>query len=431
MQKVFGITGLLILVVSTLLLPTEIGFIDGEQFKNVQLGAEAIDYVDRNAIAVMGNTDFLLQAATEGWIGTGTKEDPIIIEGFRIEGSKHLFRMVNTDLHFIFRNSILNGIDKAWCGLYLANMSNGVITNVVVKNSATAFHTVAIANCTISQNEIYDSKNEAIALELPCSGNIISENLIHDNLGGGIWFDYGCKDNIISRNQIYDNGGNGIYIWQNTQELWISGNVVVENNITRQVNGISIQSTGNLIKNNTITDSHSAGILCKGYENTFENNIITNTRGIGIQMYLYGTGNVFSFNSIQNSTEYGMRIRTLCNDNIVTNNDFINNNLTSQVSDDGDGNIFSHNYFSSWNAPDTDANGEVDIGYPISGVSNNTDQQPLTYPNCELPDWYEHSIVSATIVDDWQIEQVNIIIALSLMLVVTVGVVLFLSRKRS
>ena len=101
-------------------------------------------YVDHDFIAILGNDDFIAQASSEGWSGSGTSEDPIIVSGYRIQMSRHLFRVVNTDLHFIFTDNYLDGVDGAWCGFYLANVTNGVITNTIVRNSAIAFQMIEI-----------------------------------------------------------------------------------------------------------------------------------------------------------------------------------------------------------------------------------------------------------------------------------------------
>ncbi|MFX0093134.1 MAG: hypothetical protein ACFFBD_15360 [Candidatus Hodarchaeota archaeon] len=58
-------------------------------------------YMDHEPISINNNTDFLAQAANEGWSGQGTAADPIIISNCRINSSSNtLLKIQNTDLYF-------------------------------------------------------------------------------------------------------------------------------------------------------------------------------------------------------------------------------------------------------------------------------------------------------------------------------------------
>ncbi|MFX0065777.1 MAG: hypothetical protein ACFFC7_26690 [Candidatus Hermodarchaeota archaeon] len=63
-------------------------------------------FVNHNPISINGNADFLSQAANEGWNGTGTSVDPIIITGYNISNeSGCLLEIKNTNLHFNVTNN--------------------------------------------------------------------------------------------------------------------------------------------------------------------------------------------------------------------------------------------------------------------------------------------------------------------------------------
>ena len=70
-------------------------------------------------IIIDGNADFLDYATNDGWFGTGTPTDPIIISGyiFNIIDHGRALEMKNTDLHFEFRDNIKEG-------LVLENLAN-------------------------------------------------------------------------------------------------------------------------------------------------------------------------------------------------------------------------------------------------------------------------------------------------------------------
>lgn len=342
-------------------------------------------------IAINGNQDLLAQATVEGWEGSGTALDPILISGYLIEASRHLFRIVNTDLHFIFGNNLLNGIDGSWCGLYLSNVTNGVVANNTVRNAAIGLHMLQMHGCTLANNTIYDNLYEGIVLELPCRGNNVTGNYIHDNGMSGIMVDYGSQDNVISDNRIDHNVGNGIYLWQYLSEPLIANNLILGNWISAQSVGVSVQGHNNTVRNNTIIQSSIVGIQCSGTQNLIERNVVANGSRNGVMLYSYAENNTVQLNSIQNNTLSGIKIARYSVNNVVMHNDLIENNDTLQVCDDGQDNLFSYNFYSNWNTPDANNDMYVDYPYPVYGTAGNTDSQPQMIPNLALPSWYQNS----------------------------------------
>jgi len=87
--------------------------ISGIEFVNVELGAsplkmrEGEKYEEHDVISIDGNKDFLLQSVSEGWLGTGAKDDPIQISGYRIRNARHLIRIINTPTAAFFLKEIL------------------------------------------------------------------------------------------------------------------------------------------------------------------------------------------------------------------------------------------------------------------------------------------------------------------------------------
>ena len=389
-------------------------------------------YTDHDFISIIGNEDLLSQASAEGWEGAGSSEDPIIISGYRIVDSRHLFRIINTDLHFIFQNNLLNGIDGSWCGLYLANVTNGKVWNNTVQNTAIGLHMLQIYNCSLASNDIYDNYHDGIVLELPCSGNNVTGNHIYDNTECGIILDYGCTNNVIADNEIHDNNGNGIYLWQYYFEPLIANNTIERNVITRQPVGISVQGRDNVVSNNTIREAGRTGILCNGINNTIEGNTIEHGNRDGISLYSYARNNTVIFNTIGNNSEAGLEIDSRSSANIISRNDFLENNKTLQACDDGDDNIFQKNYFSNWNSPDEDSDGYVDYPYPVFGDANNTDEFPTLMPNSNfVPEWYSYEEMTATAViqPNWDIVIPFILPVTGIIVLMVVGVLFPKIRK--
>ncbi len=58
-------------------------------------------YITHKPISIENNTDFITQAKNEGWKGSGSQENPYIIQGFHIYTSGVSIKIENTDLFFI------------------------------------------------------------------------------------------------------------------------------------------------------------------------------------------------------------------------------------------------------------------------------------------------------------------------------------------
>ena len=92
-------------------------------------------YSSHSPISIDGNTDFLTQASNNNWGGNGSIDNPIIIENYNITSSatEHMIMILNTDLHFIIQNNLLNGVNglgKVFGdGIWLNNVQNGQILN--------------------------------------------------------------------------------------------------------------------------------------------------------------------------------------------------------------------------------------------------------------------------------------------------------------
>ncbi|MHA1903914.1 MAG: NosD domain-containing protein [Candidatus Thorarchaeota archaeon] len=338
-------------------------------------------------IAINGNDDFLEQAANEGWPGAGTENDPIIISGYRITGSWHMFKVINTDLFFEFSSNYLDGVDGAWCGLYMANTSNGVVSNTVVTRAAIAIHTLWINDCEFIDNTMQNNHNDGIVLEGKCDRNTISANLIEDNLRDGIALDWNSSFNIVTNNVIRNNLGNGITLWEDADQNLIEGNEIVGSS----QKGISVKGNNNTITNNSILENRINGIFITGDHNEVSGNCIFDSSSTGIKLYAGADHNIIAFNSILNCTYYAISSPTSCNSNAITRNDIIGNRGECQALDEGYDNRFQHNYWNPWYISNENDDEICDEKYPIDGNANNTDAQPMLQPNTDLPDWFEYA----------------------------------------
>ncbi|MGY5876974.1 MAG: right-handed parallel beta-helix repeat-containing protein [Candidatus Thorarchaeota archaeon] len=339
-------------------------------------------YIEHDIISVIGNEDFLNQSLFEGWPGSGSEESPIIISGYSFRASRNMLRIVDTTLYFEFRDNQVNGIDNVWCGLYVANASNGALLNNVIFNTAIGIHTLEVDNCTFSGNTIFNNRNQGIVLELTCIGNEICENEIYDNELEGIIVDFGSYENKVYSNHVYRNQDKGIEIYYDSfdNEVWDN---VVENN---SMSGVSVRGERNHIYNNTLRYNDWDGITMRGEENTVYNNTIYGNGRCGVKLYSYGKNCTVMYNQLMNNTETGVSLASTCKNNTVTRNELWFNGGQQQATDRGQNNTVVFNFYNEWITPDSNGDGIVDIPYLWDGDPLNEDPFPLVYLGNQIPE---------------------------------------------
>lgn len=338
-------------------------------------------YTDHDPINVVGNASF----NTEGFTGKGTTNDPYIFENYNItSNTEHLIVIRDTTAYFIIQNNYLDGINKDRTGIYLDNVTNGiveintiintgqailvvmssynnVITNNTIKDNQDGIEASSSFNSTYTYNKIF---NNSHGIAIVGSNNLVMSNSVVNYLWGGIFFGSG-ENNTIYNNSIMDNKGEpgvaaiGVY-------LLSSYSNITSNTIQNNWRGIELEgSTNNVSKN--IIGQNNASIEIKGSNHSITENVIYNTSDVGIELDASGV--------------------------IVKWNDFICNELDKDSQAVAEvGNYFSENYWDDWTCPDADADGIVDNPYPIqfqgAGPSFGvliTDASPLTSPHNDIP----------------------------------------------
>jgi len=124
----------------------------------------------------------------------------------------------------------------------------------------------------------------------------------------------------------------------------------------------------------------------------FNNNLSVNLHGITLVM---SHDNTILWNRINGTDlDYGIRIESGADRNIIWNNTLIDNNAYAcQAHDDGANNRWNTsgsphgygNYWSDWTAPDGNGDGIVDNPYDIDGTASTNDSYPLTTPSPAPP----------------------------------------------
>ena len=115
--------------------------------------AAAAQWVSRGPIYIHGDEGFTWENGVVR--GSGTPEDPYVIEGWIIDtlGYDYGIYIDGTTAHFVIRNcSILYPQEKA--GILLSNVENGVIENCYIWGGKVAIQLIASKNIVIRRNAI-------------------------------------------------------------------------------------------------------------------------------------------------------------------------------------------------------------------------------------------------------------------------------------
>jgi parallel beta-helix repeat protein len=302
-------------------------------------------------IVIDGNSEFATHASTEGWSGNGTTSNPYTIDGLNISEANNnninrdwaLIEIHNVDLHFQVANCLLTGGPN---GIFFYNVSNGQLLN----------------------NTVTNNHNLGIYLEASYN-NILANNAVTNNDGNGIelynsYYNI-SYNNIFANNTVVNNTNSGIFLWSSLNNT-LANNTVVNN----RNNGVEfLWCYNNTFTNNTVANTSYDGIsLYSSNNNILNNNIIANNSNNGIFLfgYLFCDNNVISDNLFANNREYGIFLSSWTQNNTVSWNSFINNNIegTSQARDSNLGfsvsglsNIFSYNYWDDWTGSDVNGDG--------------------------------------------------------------------------
>jgi nitrous oxidase accessory protein len=197
--------------------------------------------------------------------------------------------------------------------------------------------------------------------------------------------------NLISNNQV------GIYfpsILLGTRSVGSSGNILKNNNITNNLIGISLSGASNTtIVNNDVENNHQGISFAGSSNNSIINNNIVNNKEYGLKL-LDSSGNTLKRNIIENSSLH-VHSSGIClvesSNNTLIGNDLINNKLGISLYDSSS-NVITHNNFinnilqaqflQSWPGTPPLIN-TCDDGYPSGGNywSNYDDTDLFSGPN--------------------------------------------------
>lgn len=313
-------------------------------------GSEPIDevtYALHTSISITDNSEFTVGNGISS--GSGTEEDPYIMENWEIDGgaSEDFYGITidSTNIYCIIRNCNLTNwrADGDGIGILLSNVEN-----------------ITIYNCTITENDM---------------------GIVLDTVGH-------CEVNncFSSKNGENEEGEfTGLVISY-------SNNITVENNefFQEYTKGISIQlSEYCTIENNNITECGDGGMDIYDSSNIIiTQNLIANCTESGIIAYVYSECIIYD-NNIFGNTGYGIILSDTLFNMVYHNNIFDNEEgnaceefsqepITLSQWDNGE----EGNYWGDYGGEDLNGDGIGETPYNITDgeININEDRYPLVEP---------------------------------------------------
>lgn len=338
-----------------------------------------LTYVPHDPIFITSNTDF----GSYGFPGSGTTEDPYIIENYNITTTDTLIGGIYLEYasRYIIRNCWISA-PNSYAGIYAQANSRAVIMNNTFINNEKGillwdtYYMSLIGNSFTSNNfgvEIYDSQYIRV-LNNTCGIN---------NQDGIIMED---SDQFHFENNTFSNNYNGLVI-TNSDSGILQRNTFKNNEYA----GLHLLLSEATIISENACSNNSVGIVLEraDYSYVINNNFTKNNnelshvinQGIHLKNTIETT---IKSNDFFKNNHYSVYMDNNSSDNRIHHNNFLYNNQNlTQVFDDGTSNIWfdnsisEGNHYSDW----------ISGSYLVDGLTGSIDEFPLSSP-------ISHSIVS-------------------------------------
>ena len=362
------------------------------------------DYIDHDPIVV--DSDYLENNCS----GTGTAEDPYVIENLRIEYNQSCITVrdldyttswgngtsITTFRHLVIRNCWFIGIPMYYTEIDVDLRGTGVR----IEYNA---HNVSVIN------NRFEKLYKGVYIFHNANNNLIKGNYF--NCSYGIRVEDSSYENIFCDNRFvggpehprpatYGNGQHGVGISLS------AGNLIVNNTFSGLDSGVDLwaRSVNNTIINNTITDSFYVGVVLSEANSTVVANntcmynfyfgiwidelstnctIVNNTLAYNGHGFEIPVANTTAFSLAATEPGRGICITRGSSGNEIKFNDLIYNQ--ENTLDEVPGNIYDYNYWTDYTGTDSNNDDIGDTPYYVAGVGGGIDTHPSMIPWSPVP----------------------------------------------
>jgi len=316
-------------------------------------------------IRIMSNSDFTPSKGVRG--GSGTIDNPYMIEGWDIIASSHGIYISDTTAYFIIKNNYVHDGEPYYHGIELENVINGKIENNTSVNNSAGIIIYDSSDNFISENEILDS-HWGIFLDnsknITISNNSLSNNKYNLFIHGSKWFVQDKIENYLHK--IDDSNtinGKPVYYYTNQKNLHLNGTDVgylglvncsgiIENiSISNNGQGILIAYSSYVtVKDSTFSyNTYGIHMLSSDNNTILNDSVLDNDPLYGI--FLLGSSdNTISGNYISRNA-YGLSLEDSSNNNVIYDNSIVGNGLNANIKLSSNNVLYHNNFILFLNIP--------------------------------------------------------------------------------
>jgi parallel beta-helix repeat protein len=261
---------------------------------------QLVAYESHDSISIYSDSDF----STQGWPGSGTQEDPYVIEGLEIVTNYTCVRVSGTSVHFVIRNCLFRSLEPTehQRGVRLQNVNNGSVVNCTISFKGYGIYSLSCSDLHIVNNTIHDNPNAGISMSQSSNCRIIN-NSVYNVVGDGLYLS-NLENCSLVNNTVWNNSDDGLSIYDS--ECIVANNTVFSN----LDDGIAISESSNVIvTNNTVFANSDSGVYGFYAEDcVFSSNTIYQNQQNGLDVVRSGDSLIIN-NTIYDNGMYGLEIR--------------------------------------------------------------------------------------------------------------------------
>ncbi|MBN1677812.1 MAG: right-handed parallel beta-helix repeat-containing protein [Candidatus Thermoplasmatota archaeon] len=337
-----------------------------------------IAYTTHAPILIDGNAGFTGANASTGVTrGSGTVDDPYVIEGWEISSfPSRGIEITNANVHFTIRDCYVHhGTEIFSEAIRIGYCSNGIVRDCTCSDCSYGIGLLGSSGNSLVSNTCSDNH---CGIELTNSnGNSLTDNVVsssvYNEFGGGIRL-YKSDSNCLANNTC------SLYRSSCIKLEYSDGNTLIDNTCAGQGTWYGIDlfhSNSNNASGNTCSDNYYGMRISRSPDNRFFNNTCSDSVAYGFYTdwtyYDPGGGNRIWNNTFEDNNGAGSSYDP----------------SHCQACDNGGGNWWNSsegcgNYWSDWTTPDiAPQDGIVDAPYEIAGDAGAKDYHPLTTPGTQ------------------------------------------------
>ncbi|MFW6176723.1 MAG: InlB B-repeat-containing protein [Thermoplasmatota archaeon] len=362
-KKIFIVSLVLLLIISMVIVPIKLESSERDKGSEEIVKKSSIstgtydDYEEISPFEIHNNSQFHEKAFQENWVGSGTKNDPYIIEGYEVGGYSSFAGIFieNTTVYFEIRECDFRSVNPnpfpGNTGLALDDVKNAFIHNNIFKNNPIGISLFGDNEITIKNNKFSSYDHDVRFYQ---ATNV---TLINNSMDKGLEF-FGSKKKYWNTHEIDTSnriGDDPIIYWKDRKGEVVpeeAGQVILANttgvtvedlNISEVTDGILVGFSENCVfRNNTVSPGDTGLVLLNSSSNLVTKNSFLDGHSTGISMFGSDDNEIIE-NDILRIVNRGLILYS------CDGNRFEDNRLTSDycdfVMEGSEENVFFNNSF--------------------------------------------------------------------------------------